>query len=552
MKKNIKSYLKEEIKNNLIKIYKIKDIPEINFEVPRFTKFGDISCNIALSLSKILNKSPIEIAEEIVKNIRIDKELISKVDMAGAGFINFFFSEKYLSGLLIEIEENENFAKSDEGKGKKVNIEFVSANPVGPLNIVNARAAAVGNSLSNLLENIGYNVTKEYYINDVGNQIEIFGKSISLRYEELLGKKIDFPQDFYAGEYIKDIARRIINEEGDKYISLGEDERIKLFKEKGLEWMIGIQRKSLEDYGVKFDVWFKEIDLHISGQVKRAIEVFEKNQYTEKKEDALWFKSTLFGDDKDRVLQKNDGTYTYLAADIAYHKNKYDRGFEQIIDIWGPDHHGYIPRMRGAVQAFGRDVATFNVLIAQQVNLIKDGKPFKMSKREGSFVTMNELVSEVGADAAKYFFIRRSLNSHLDFDIDQAKKQSNENPVYYVQYAHARICNIIEFAKSGEIKLKSVKESKLELLKESEEIELMRKISVFQDTLIFSGISYQPHLVCKYLEELASSFHSFYTKHRVITDDKDLTYSRLVLCNAVKIVLKKGLDILGVSAPDRM
>jgi len=552
MRKNIKSYLKEEIKNSFKRVYNISDISEINFEIPKFTKFGDLSTNVALSLSKMLNKPPKEIADNILKDMRLNKELISRVEIAGSGFLNFFFSQKYLYDLLIDIEEDENFAKSNEGKGKRVNIEFVSANPVGPLNVVNARAAAVGNCIANLLENIGYNVTREYYVNDAGNQIDIFGKSISLRYEELLGKKVNFPQDFYAGEYVKDIAQKIINEYGKKYLNFSEKDRIEEFKKKGLEIMIEDQKKSLEDYGVKFDIWFREIDLHRSGKIRKVIEVLEKNKHIETKENAVWFKSTFFGDDKDRVLQKSDGSYTYLAADIAYHKDKYDRGFEQIIDIWGPDHHGYIARMKGAIQALGKDPKTFNVLIAQQVNLIKDGKPFKMSKREGSFVTMNELVSEVGADAAKYFFIRRSLSSHLDFDINLAKKKSDENPVYYVQYAHARICNIIEFARSNGIELKSARDSKLELLKEKEEIELMRKISSFQETLIFSAINYQPHLVCKYLEELSSLFHSFYTRHRVVTDDKDLTCSRIVLCGAARKVLKKGLEILGVSAPVRM
>ncbi len=543
---------------------------EIGFDVPRHKNFGDLSTNFVMQIAKRAKVNPREAAEKLLARLEVDKSMVSKVEIAGAGFINFFLSEGHLFDLLLKVDESENFASSAAGKGVRINIEFVSANPVGPLNVVNARAAAVGNCLANLLRNAGFSVTKEFYINDAGKQTNIFGKSISLRYEELFGKKIVFPEDCYAGEYVKELAERIKNEDGDKYLVFPEEERIKIFKHKGLAWMVMDQAKSLSSYGVEFDLWYSELLLHApeekklpdleilkrypaNNKVKETAAILAGKGLLKEEDGAVWFMSTAVnaGDDKDRVLIKKDGELTYLSADIAYHKEKFDRA-DKLINIWGPDHHGYIPRMRAAVMALGHKTEDFQVLIAQQVNLIKDGQPFKMSKRKGSFITMDELVEDVGPDAAKYFFLRRSLESHLDFDMDLAKKHTDENPVFYVQYAHARIFNVIEHAKTSGIEPKKASEVNLSLLKEPEELELLKKINNLPDTLLHASLESSPHLVPKYLEELAGLFHSFYNKHRVVTEDRELSLARLVLINAVRKVIKRGLDLLGVSAPSRM
>ncbi|MEI7905088.1 MAG: arginine--tRNA ligase [Candidatus Firestonebacteria bacterium] len=545
------------------------DIPEISFEVPKHKSFGDLSTNFAMALAGQEKKNPREAAKLIIENLEFDKTAVSKIEIAGPGFINFFLSEGHLFDVMLKVDGNPDFA-AISGGGKKINIEFVSANPVGPLNVVNARAAAVGNCLANLLKNAGFSVIKEFYINDVGNQTNIFGKSINLRYEELFGKKIVFPEDCYAGEYVKEIADRIKLEDGDKYLAFPEEQRVFIFKQKGLAWMVLDQGKSLSSYGVEFDLWYPERLLHapeekklpdlpilkrypVNNKVKEAAAILAEKGLLKEEDGAVWFMSTAVnaGDDKDRVLIKKDGELTYLSADIAYHKEKFDRA-DKLINIWGPDHHGYIPRMRAALVALGHKPEDFSVLIAQQVNLIKNGQPFKMSKRKGSFITMDELVEEVGPDAAKYFFIRRSLESHLDFDIDLAKKQSDENPVFYVQYAHARICNVIEFAKTSGVALKPAKEVDLPLLKEPEELDILKKINTLSDTLEYAALNYEPHHLPKFLEELAGLYHSFYAKHRVVTENKPLSEARLVLCSVVRKVLKKGLDLLGVSAPTKM
>ncbi len=543
---------------------------EIGFDVPRHRNFGDLSTNFVMQIAKRSKLNPREAAEKILARLEVDKTMVSKVEIAGAGFVNFFLSEGHLFDLLLKVDESDEFASSETGKELRYNLEFVSANPVGPLNVVNARAASVGNCLANLLRNAGFTVTKEYYYNDAGNQTNVFGLSISLRYEELFGKMIVFPEECYAGDYIGDIAKRIKNEEGDKYLKSSESERVTAFKEKGLKWMIEDSKKSLHAFGVDFDVWFNERSLHAPGvkvaeefpllkrfkvdnKIKEAAAILAAKGLLKEEDGAVWFRSTAVnaGDDKDRVIIKNNGDYTYLAPDIAYLKDKFDRA-EKVVVILGPDHHGYIPRLRAAAIALGRKAEDLVPLISQQVNLIKDGQPFKMSKRKGSFITMDELVEDVGPDAAKYFFLRRSLESHLDFDMDLAKKHTEENPVFYVQYAHARIFNVIEHAKVSGIKPKKASEVNLSLLKEPEELELLKKINNLPDTLLHAALESSPHLVPKYLEELAGLFHSFYNKHRVVTDDRELSLARLVLVNAVRKVLKKGLELLGVSAPSRM
>jgi len=556
VKQNLREELKKALKNSGVAE---ADIPEIGFEAPKHIRFGDLSTNIALAISKKIKTNPRETAEKLLKIINPDKALISKAELAGPGFINFFLSDIYLNDLIKKAAKGENFYSSGEGKGKKVNLEFVSANPVGPLNVVNARAAAVGNVIANLLNNSGFITTKEFYVNNVGNQTNTFGKSISLRYEEALGKKIEFPEDCYGGEYVKDVAKTLIAKEGDKYLGKTEEERVEAFKPAGLALMIEWQKKSLKEYGVEFDVWFYESELHEKKEPEKAFNRLKEKGLIKEEEGAKWFTSSAVLDedgkpldDKDRVLIKSDGVPTYLLPDIAYHFNKLSRGFEIILDILGPDHHGYIGRISAAVKAGGLPLKNFKVLIAQQVNLIKDGKPFKMSKRQGNFISMDELVEEVGADAAKYFFLRRSLDSHLDFDIDLAKKQTDENPVYYVQYAHARICNVIEYAKKSGAPEPDFAAVNYGLLTAPEEAELLRKVASFGDTLNHSALSFSPHLVPKYLEELAALFHSFYAKCRVVSEDKELTAARLALCCGTRNIFRHGLGILGISAPKHM
>ncbi|MFH1073667.1 MAG: arginine--tRNA ligase, partial [Candidatus Firestonebacteria bacterium] len=410
-----------------------------------------------------------------------------------------------------------------------------------------------------LLNNSGFKTTKEFYVNNVGNQANIFGKSISLRYEEALGKKIEFPEECYGGEYVKDIAKTIIDKEGLKYLEKSEEERISVFKPIGLSLMIEWQKKSLKDYGVEFDVWFYESVLHEKKELEVSFNKLKEKGMIKEEEGAKWFTSSAVMDkegkpldDKDRVLIKSDGVPTYLLPDIAYHFSKISRGFDIIVDILGPDHHGYVGRISAAVKTGGLPLENFRVLIAQQVNLIKDGKPFKMSKRQGNFISMDELVVEVGADAAKYFFLRRSLDSHLDFDIDLAKKQTDENPVFYVQYAHARICKVIEFAKTSGVAEPDFSSVNYGLLTAPEEAELLRKVASFGDTLNHSALNYAPHLVPKYLEELAGLYHSFYAKCRVVSDDKELTAARLALCFGARNIFRQGLGILGVSSPSHM
>ena len=560
MLERVKQDLRRELKKALINSGVVEaEIPEIVFETPKHVKFGDLSSNIALWAAKKLKKDPRAAANDLLTALKFDRAMISRVEPAGPGFINFFLAESYLYTLIKKAAAGEKFYTSNAGGGKSVNLEFVSANPVGPLNVVNARAAAAGNVICNLLKNAGFLVTKEFYINNVGVQTNTFGRSISLRYLEALGQKIEFPEDCYGGEYVKEIAKTFIEKEGSKYLSLTEEERIAVFKPAGVQLMLDWQEKSLKNYGVEFDIWFKESELHEKKELTRAFKVLEEKGMTKEEEGARWFTSTAVlnkegnpVDDKDRVLIKSDGTPTYLLPDIAYHFSKISRGFDYIIDILGPDHHGYIGRISAAVSIGGLPLENFRILIAQQVNLLKDGKPFKMSKRQGNFISMDELVEEVGPDAAKYFFLRRSLDSHLDFDIDLAKKQTDENTVFYVQYAHARICNVIEFAKTSGIKEPELDTVNYALLASPEEAGLMRKIACFADTLQHAALNYDPHLVPKYIEELAQLYHSFYARHRVVSEDKELSAARLALCLGTRNIIRAGLEILGVTAPAKM
>ena len=525
-------------------------LPEVVLEVPKDKAHGNFASNLALVLSKTVKKPPREVAQLLTANFE-SHPYLAKAEIAGPGFINFYLNDQWLSEVLGSIlEQKENYGNNPDLAGSKIQLEFVSANPVGPMNVVNARAAALGDTLSHLFKACGALTEKEYYVNDYGVQVYTLGRSIDARYRELLGEEVEFPEDGYQGDYIYDIVRQIIEAEGDAYLKYPEAERVEIFRDLGYQQILASQKQDLLDYGVEYDRWFSERSLHEAGEVDKVLQTLAERGLTYESENAVWLRTSDFGDDKDRVLRTSDNRTTYFTADIAYHLNKFKRGFDLVIDIWGPDHHGYIPRMKAAMAALGIDPERFEVLIAQQINLLKEGKPFKMSKRRGEFITMADLLAEVGNDAARWFFLMRSPDSHLDFDMDLARSQSNENPVYYVQYAYARICSIFRQATDEQQAFRD-DQSFLEYWDE-EEKKLLEKASHFPDLIGEAARRREPHRLTGYLLELATLFHSYYNKRRFIGDDLELTKSRLAVAKALSHILERGLKMLGVSAPERM
>lgn len=533
--------------------FQIKDIPKIILLIPKNNSHGDLSTNIAMQLSRKLESKPLDIANLIVSNLDIQGTIVDKVKIAGPGFINFWLNENWLYRVLDEIrEQGENYGKVNLGKGKRVQVEFVSVNPTGPLHVGHGKCAAVGDALSGILKAAGYEVEKEYYINDQGKQIDILGQSVQVRYNNLLGEKKEFPADGYKGEYIVDIAKEVIDKFQDKYKGIDDKETQEFFKDFTLKKILSGIKKDLKDFGVEFDVWFSEKSLYEQNILQEAIRLLQQRGFLYEKEGALWLKSTVFGDEKDRVVIRENNVPTYFASDIVYHQNKYQRGFDKVIDIWGADHHGYIQRMKAVTQALGYSEDFLDVLIVQFVTLIKDGKEVGMSTRGGEFVTLRDLMREVGKDVARYFFLMRSYDSHTEFDLDVAKSQSMENPVYYIQYAYARICSIIKKAEQEGIKIDKNKKVNHHLLDKEEEIELIKKLSSLKEVVRKSALTWKPHLLTTYLYDLASSFHKYYTVHRVITEDKELTKARLILIDCTRIVLFNTFKILGISAPESM
>jgi len=535
----------------------IDTIPDIEVEIPKDEKMGDFATTVAMKLSKPLKKSPRDIANEIVAILtEQSSELFEHIDIAGPGFINFRFNKSFFHDCLEAILKQEgSFFRSDIGKGQKIQIEFVSANPTGPLHIGHGRGAAVGNALCNILEAAGYDVEREFYINDAGLQIKLLGQSVYARYQRLLGNDVEFPEDGYKGDYIESIAEVMKDKQGDTFVNRTFDECGDVITGYAYKMMLENIEKDLKDFGVVFDRWQSEKELHINGMVGNAIHALNDKGLLYEKDGATWFRSSAFGDDKDRVVKKQDGEFTYFASDIAYHKNKLDRGFDEIIDIWGADHHGYIQRIRSVLEAFDLPRDNFKVILIQMVSLLRHGEPVQMSKRAGAFVTLREVVDEVGPDITKFIFLTRKADSHLDFDIDVAREQSAENPVFYVQYAFARITSIFRQAvekKIQGVEGKGVQGADLALLSESEEIALIKKL--LQYPVVFEGAATacEPHRITYYLQELAGVFHAYYYKHRVISDDNGLTMARLALCRGVKIILEQGLKLLGVSAPEKM
>ena len=531
----------------------IKEIPEIILLATKNKTHGDLATNIALQLSRKIKGNPMDIAHYIVDNIDADNFVIEKMEIAKPGFINFWFKNDWLYKIIKEIRnKGKDYGKIDIGKGKRIQVEFVSVNPTGPLHVGHGKCAAVGDALSRILKAAGFYVEKEYYINDQGKQIDILGKSVQTRYNILLGEKRDFPSDGYKGSYIIDIAKEIIDGYGDRFKGIDHPDTLEFFKEFTLKKISEEIKEDLIKFGVTFDVWFSEKSLYKKGRLQEVLDILDQKGMIYKEKGAVWVKTTAFNDEKDRVVIRENGFPTYFASDIAYHQDKHQRGFDKVIDVWGADHHGYIDRMKAAMLALGYSSNFFDVLIVQFVTLIKEGKEVGMSTREGEFITLKDLVNEVGKDVARYFFLMRSYDSHTEFDLDIAKSQSMENPVYYIQYAYARICSIIKKAEQAGIKINKIDNIDLQLLNTEEELTLIKKLSSLKDVIRRSAVTWKPHLLTTYLYDLASIFHKYYTVHRIIVDDIELSKSRLLLIDCTRIVLENTLKLLGISAPESM
>jgi arginyl-tRNA synthetase len=524
-------------------------MPSPSFERPRQHEHGDWATNIALTAAKGRGK-PRDIAQALVERLP-GSDIVDRVEVAGPGFLNFYLSSTWLHDVVRRAADPAaRFGRSDEGGNERVNVEYVSSNPTGPVNVVSGRHAAVGDAIANLLGAIGHVVTREFYANDSGRQIELFARSISVRYLRQLGVEAELPEDGYQGEYISDIARTIRGEVGDSLVDSSDQERDEYMGARGLELMLEATRRSLERFGTHHDVWFRESTLHEKDEIQAALARLREQGWIEDREGASWFLSSKLGDDKDRVVVRADGKTTYLAADIAYLLDKFGRGFDRLIYLWGPDHHGAVPRLTAAVEAFGFERARVEIEIVQIVNLLRHGVTVRASKREGAIVPLDELVSDVGPDAARYTFLTRSVDAPLDFDIELAKQQAPENPVYYVQYAHARISSIMRKARQeGSIEVAG---AKMDLLVHPSEDRLMRKLASYEEIVPEAARLRSPQRVTRYVEELASTFSAFYRDCQVISDDAELTKARFALCLATRSVIAEGLGLLGVSAPERM
>ncbi len=536
-------------------LLKFGDLPVIDIEVPRKKEHGDFSSNVALTLAREAAMAPRQIADCLKNYIGKGDGIVDKVDVAGPGFINFYLKPTWLHNILTIIDEQgKDYGRSTRGEGIRVLLEFVSANPNGPITIGSGRGGVIGDTLARLYELTGAQVAREYYINDAANSTQMinFGRSLVVRYLQELGQDAQMPDDGYHGEYVTQIAKDIVAEDGDKYVSIDEDERLTLFTRRAEDAMISQQQVDLKDFGIKFDKWFSERSLHDSGKVKETIAKLEKRGFTYEHDGAVWLRSSNFGDDKDRALVRSNGQPTYIAADAAYHADKFDRGFNKLINVWGPDHHGYIARTKAAVAALGYPTDEVDVLIYQAVRLFSGGELVMMSKRAGEVISLRELIEEVGRDAARYFLLMRSHDTTLDFDLELAKSQSDENPVYYVQYAHARIAAILRNAESQGITMPKAAEADLSLLTAESEIDLMKKLADWPEEIAAAAFNHEPHRLSAFAMDIARLFHKFYTECRVLGEEEALSKARLVLVNASKTVLGNLLTTIGVSAPERM
>ncbi|MBI5746425.1 MAG: arginine--tRNA ligase [Nitrospirae bacterium] len=534
-------------------------IPEISLEIPKRKGQGDFATTVAMTLSRTTGVPAREIAEIITRYITPLPSIIEGVEIAGPGFINITLKKSFWYRMLHEIiAAGNDYGQSNIGKGLQIQVEFVSANPTGPLHVGHGRGAAVGNAISNLLERVGYRVEREYYINDAGNQMKNLALSVYARYLNMLGSDQSFPEEGYKGTYVDDIARSIIDKEGRKYFDTPKEETFRIFSKIAYDQIMSGIKEDLTVAGIIFDSWFSESSLFAGKKVDESISELRSKGYIYEDEGAVWFRSSAFGDEKDRVVRKGDGEYTYLASDIAYHKNKLERGYDQIIDIWGADHHGYIPRMEAAIEAFGYPRKKLKIILSQMVNLVREGRPVQMSKRAGEFITLREVIDEVGPDAALYIFLTRRPDSHLDFDLEVAKKASDENPVYYIQYAHARLASLAREAEKRGIAVEGSNAPEpwnpgtLELLELPEELDIIKRLYLYPDIIEAAAEALEPHRLTIYLHDLSWSLHNYYYKQRIIDDNIEKTKARLMLMKTIKIVIADALKILGVTRPEKM
>jgi arginyl-tRNA synthetase len=543
----VKAYLRSRLAGALTAIGAPPDTV-IGFEHPRSAEHGDLTSTVAMNLAKLLKKNPRQIAQDIVARLDPDPALIRKVDIAGAGFINFTFTGRvFWDGLQELLKNAAAFGRSAAGASKKTQVEFVSANPTGPLTVGHGRGAVFGDTLATLLEWTGHDVTREYYYNDAGRQMRILGDSVRLRYLELLGDPVEFPADYYQGEYIRDIARHLVDEHGDAL--RGESAEGK-FKERAELEIFADIKNTLRSLGIVFASFYNEHWLYRDGKIEEVIGEFRKRELVYEQEGALWLKTAALGGDKDKVIVKSTGEPTYRLPDIAYHIEKFRRGFELVVDVFGSDHIATYPDVLAGVKALGYDSDKVKVLIHQFVTIVQNGEAVKMSTRKANFVTLDELIAEAGADVVRYFFLMRGITSHLNFDLGLAKQQTEENPVYYLQYAHARISGILRYGvEHGQAPSAG---ASFDLLAAREELDLIKLLLQFPEIVESCALTFEPHRLAEYLHDVAGSFHRFYSVHRVVTEDAALTVARLTLCDGTRVVLRNGLQILGISAPDRM
>jgi arginyl-tRNA synthetase len=560
--KEEKIFMKEMLKERLCQalqgcfragILHSGSIPEIILEIPGQAEHGDFACNIAMIMAREEKKPPRRIAEAIVGALQADTTLFSRVEVAGPGFINFFLNPTVWYRLLDEVQQSgDRYGQSSLGQGKRVQVEFVSANPTGPLHIGHGRGAAVGDAVATILQAAGFTVQREYYINDAGNQIALLGRSIWLRWRQLRGETIAFPEDGYQGDYIRQIAENLPLAESDELAALAEEEAVTFCSNHGIKAVLAWIQQDLSEFGVVFDNWYSERTLYERHLVEKELAELTRLNLTFEKDGALWLRTTDFGDDKDRVLLRSDNNPTYFASDVAYHMEKFERGFDQVVDVWGADHHGYVPRMKAMLAGLGRPPEDLQVLMIQMVNLLREGQPVAMGKRSGEFITLKEVVQEVGRDACRFFFLMRRSDSQLDFDLELAKKQSTDNPVYYVQYAHARVCSINRTAAQQQIAVPDSGEVDFSVLTLPEELALTKYLARFPETVEGAARHLEPHRITFYLQELAALFHSYYNRQRILTDDLTVSRARLYLVNSVRTVLHNALQLLGISAPEQM
>ena len=530
------------------------DLPPLLLEPPKQREFGDLATNVAMLWAQRAKKPPRVIAEMILKNIEDPDGLLARKEIAGPGFLNFTFSSQFYYQRLRELADGKE-DNLDIGQGGKVQVEFASVNPTGPLHVGHGRVAVIGDVLARLHEAVGFDVEREYYVNDAGKQMENLGRSLYARYQELLGMPYEFPVDGYPGDYVKELAEAVNGENGSKFAAVSQDTAIEFFTRYGGDALLQTIKNQLGEFGIHFDSFFSEKALRERNEVVETIELLRSRGLIYAQDGAEWFRSTEFGDDKDRTVIKSDGELTYFASDIAYHRNKFERRFNKLINVWGADHHGYVPRLKAAMQGLGYDPSILQVVLVQMVQLTRGGEPVRMGKRTGEFVSLEEVLQEVGRDAARFFFLMRKSDSHLDFDLELAKRQSSDNPVFYVQYAHARVCSILEQARKSGILAGMVRSDPpvtLERLKLGEELELIRQMVQFNDVLEDSVRELEPHRMVFYLLELAGEFHRYYNRFRVISDDRGLSHARLYLVQNVQKTIRRGLEILGVEAPMKM